>query len=178
MISIQNSSEIVCFSVLFSSCFFSVWMGEVNFYWFQILKPKTNLFTSVYYLLVTIFQTCLDRCIWWHILEWQYSSGSVFKTFPVLLITFAFDVFLCILNTFKTNFLLIWKRSFPHMNSTVLNPFYTTDLFWYQLKRSENLWFSGVFWGYQKRSMAWNGLNVLNLLDQPQPYQKSSDINF
>ena len=39
-----------------------------------------------------------------------------------------------------------------------LNLFNTTDLFWYPLKISENLWFSDVFRGYQKRSVAWNGL--------------------
>ena len=39
-----------------------------------------------------------------------------------------------------------------------LNSFHTTDLFWYPLKTSENIWFSDVFRGYQKRSEAWNGL--------------------
>ena len=38
------------------------------------------------------------------------------------------------------------------------NPFHATDLFWYPLKTSENLWFSDVFRGYQKRLVAWNGL--------------------
>ena len=33
-----------------------------------------------------------------------------------------------------------------------LNPFHATDLFWYPLKTSENLWFSDVFRGCQKRS--------------------------
>ena len=48
------------------------------------------------------------------------------------------------------------------------NPFYATDLFWYPLKTSENLWFS-VFRGYQKRAVAWNRLRdfilILVLLD-------------
>ena len=39
------------------------------------------------------------------------------------------------------------------------NPFHATDLFWYPLKTSENLWFSDVFRRYQKRSVAWNGLS-------------------
>ena len=39
-----------------------------------------------------------------------------------------------------------------------INPFHATDLFWYPLKTSENLWFSYVFRGYQKRSVAWNVL--------------------
>ena len=38
----------------------------------------------------------------------------------------------------------------------VINPFHATDLFWYPLKTSENLRFSDVFRGYQKRSVAWN----------------------
>ena len=40
----------------------------------------------------------------------------------------------------------------------IINPFHATDLFWYPLKTSENLCFSDVFRGYQKRSVAWNGL--------------------
>ena len=38
------------------------------------------------------------------------------------------------------------------------NPFHATDRFWYHLKKSENLRFFYVFWGYQKRSVAWNWL--------------------
>ena len=32
---------------------------------------------------------------------------------------------------------------------------------WYPLKASENLWFSDIFRGYQKRSVTWNGLNKI-----------------
>ena len=39
-----------------------------------------------------------------------------------------------------------------------INPLHTTDLFWYPLKTSENLWFSDVFRGYKERSVGWNGL--------------------
>ena len=39
-----------------------------------------------------------------------------------------------------------------------LKPFLATDLFWHPLKTPENLWFSDVFRGYQKRLMAGNGL--------------------
>ena len=35
------------------------------------------------------------------------------------------------------------------------------DLFLYSLKTSENLWFSDVFRGYRKRSVAWNELKKL-----------------
>ena len=44
--------------------------------------------------------------------------------------------------------------------ASFINPFYTADLLWYPLKTSENLWFSDVFRGYQKRSVAWNGLTT------------------
>ena len=52
----------------------------------------------------------------------------------------------------------------------IINPFHATDLFRYPLKTSENLWFSDVFGGYQKRPVAWNGLiaildKLLNLLN-------------
>ena len=39
-----------------------------------------------------------------------------------------------------------------------INPFHATGLFRKPLKTSENLWFSDVFRGYQKRPVAWNGL--------------------
>ena len=39
-----------------------------------------------------------------------------------------------------------------------VNPFHATDLFWYPLK-IENQRFSDVFRGYQKRSVALNGLS-------------------
>ena len=44
-----------------------------------------------------------------------------------------------------------------------INPFHATDLFWYPLKTSENLWLSDVFTGYQERSVAWNGLRNINI---------------
>ena len=40
----------------------------------------------------------------------------------------------------------------------IFNQFHATDLFWYLLKASENLWFSDVFRGYQNKSVVWNGL--------------------
>ena len=36
---------------------------------------------------------------------------------------------------------------------------HASDLFWYLLKTSENLWFSDFFRGFQKRSVAWHGLS-------------------
>ena len=45
----------------------------------------------------------------------------------------------------------------------LIKPFNATDLFWYPLKISENQRFSNVFWGYQKRSVAWNELEKLLL---------------
>ena len=43
------------------------------------------------------------------------------------------------------------------LESTFLTHF-VTDLFWYPLETLENQRFSDVFRGYQKRSVAWNGL--------------------
>ena len=48
--------------------------------------------------------------------------------------------------------------------TVTFNPFHAIDLFWYPLKTSENLWFSDVFRGYQKRSVAWNGLMIIKSL--------------
>ena len=49
----------------------------------------------------------------------------------------------------------------------LFNRFHATDLFWYPLKTSENLWFSAVFRGYQKRLVARNGLRCLIFLKSP-----------
>ena len=57
----------------------------------------------------------------------------------------------------------VFETSFINRNS-IFNPFHATDLFWYSLKTSENIWFSDVFREYQKRSVAWNGLVLLMYL--------------
>ena len=36
--------------------------------------------------------------------------------------------------------------------------FQTNVPFIYPLKTSESLWFSDIFWGYRKGTLAWNGL--------------------
>ena len=46
------------------------------------------------------------------------------------------------------------------MWAQIFNPFYVPGLFLYFLKTSKNFWFSGVFRGYRKRPVAWNGLIV------------------
>ena len=59
-----------------------------------------------------------------------------------------------------------WLSVFDHFEGLVLKglrtpiikPFHATDLFLYPLKISKNLWFSDVFKGYRKRSVACNGL--------------------
>ena len=58
--------------------------------------------------------------------------------------------------------LLTFRLKILFYSQNPFNPFHATDLFWYALKTSENLWFSDVFSGHQKRSVAWNGLNILN----------------
>ena len=44
----------------------------------------------------------------------------------------------------------------------LFNPFHATGLFLYPLKIWENLWFSDIFRGYRKRTVAWNGLSKKN----------------
>ena len=46
-----------------------------------------------------------------------------------------------------------------YQNNLSINPFHATGLFLFPLKTLENLWFSDVFRGYRKRTVAWNGLN-------------------
>ena len=62
--------------------------------------------------------------------------------------------------------ILIW--TYFHLPDKVLliwfSTFHATDLFWYSLKTSENFWFADVFRGYQKRSVAWNGLTRMIFL--------------
>ena len=48
---------------------------------------------------------------------------------------------------------IFWK----HLQNT-FNPFQANVPFLYPLKTSENLWFSEVFRGYRKGTLAWNGL--------------------
>ena len=54
-----------------------------------------------------------------------------------------------------------WKRK----TDCFINLFHAPHLFWYPLKTSENLWFSDVFMGYQKRSVAWNEFNNNNSIN-------------
>ena len=49
----------------------------------------------------------------------------------------------------------------PLHSRSIFNPFHATDLFWYPLKTSENERISDVFRRYQKRSVAWNELIIL-----------------
>ena len=50
------------------------------------------------------------------------------------------------------------RKASPRPLFNLFNPFRDTDLFWYALTTSENHRFSDVFRGYQKRTVAWNGL--------------------
>ena len=54
--------------------------------------------------------------------------------------------------------LLLFLEYFSEDHS--LNWFHAFDLFPYLLKTLENLWFSDVFRGYRKISVAWNGLII------------------
>ena len=73
----------------------------------------------------------------------------------------------------ESSILDVWKCfKYPFIQNSTLksryekyvNQFHATDFFWYALKTSEDPWFSDVFRGYQKRSVAWNGLMKLCLM--------------
>ena len=73
----------------------------------------------------------------------------------------------------ESSILNVWKCfKYPFtQNSTLksryekyVNQFHATDFFSYALKTSEDPWFSDAFRGYQKRSVAWNGLMKLCLI--------------
>ena len=66
--------------------------------------------------------------------------------------------FLCITN--RKQLLSRWNLLLllDVVNMSYINPFHSTDLFWYPPETSENFWFSDVFRGYQKRSVARNEL--------------------
>ena len=70
----------------------------------------------------------------------------------------------------ESSILDVWKCfKYPFIQNSTLksryekyvNQFHATDFFWYALKTSEDPWFSDVFRGYQKRSVAWNGLRII-----------------
>ena len=73
----------------------------------------------------------------------------------------------------------LFAQKFSRIYRTpAVNPFHATDLFWYPLKTSEYQRVSDVFWGYQKRSVAPNGLrNVDTNLQKNQPYLEYLQLN-
>ena len=58
----------------------------------------------------------------------------------------------------------------------LFDPFHATDLFWYPLKASENLRFSDVFKGYQKRSVVWNGLMAILCFGASQCFSQNVEL--
>ena len=56
----------------------------------------------------------------------------------------------------------ISESSYISESSISFNPIHVTDLFLYPLTTSENIWFSDIFRGHRKRSVAWNGLSSFN----------------
>ena len=73
----------------------------------------------------------------------------------------------------------LFAQKFSRIYRTpAVNPFHATDLFWYPLKTSEYQRVSDVFRGYQKRSVAPNGLtNVDTNLQKNQPYLEYLQLN-
>ena len=77
-----------------------------------------------------------------------------------------------LLHVFRTPFYR--NTSGWRLLNKLVNPFHATEPFWYTLKRSKNQRFSDVFKGYQKRSVARNGLKCF-LKDLRKLSQKSVD---
>ena len=69
----------------------------------------------------------------------------------IIAICFSMNVFQKIETYFTSN-----HHSKSHNGYSFFNPFHASDLVWYPLKTSENLWFSNVFRGHQEISgMKW-----------------------
>ena len=75
---------------------------------------------------------------------------------------------LLITSSFNRKFLLrgcVFLLLFQNIKPIFLKLFHVTGLFLYPLK-TENLWFSDVFRGYRKRSMAWTRLILFIYLSE------------
>ena len=140
---------------------YSSWIAAVFFF----LKATSRLwscsenFILIFRCLKTIFFFTLKGD--YFIFTWE------FREFKPGLSPLYINMSTCILWLVSLHLLiLIW--TYFHLPDKVLliwfSPFHATDLFWYSLKTSENLWFSDVFRGYQKRSVALNGLTRMIFL--------------
>ena len=76
----------------------------------------------------------------------------------------------------KSDSLSIWEYVISSGQHILYIPFHATDLFWYPLKTSENFWFFDVFRGYQKRSVAWNGICTKLIFSNVTPEQCAINV--
>ena len=67
--------------------------------------------------------------------------------------------YICIRKRLSYFTFLLIKSDSQYAGDFVINRFYTTAIFLYLVKTSENLSFSDVSRGYRKRSVVWNRLN-------------------
>ena len=132
---------------------------EVKIVIFNPLGDKPTKWSNLLCCCQRIVWLCLTILWAWRLKSWNNNDikncfSIIYKNYPRIFSE-------CLLLN-----LLWWKSSTPKiMHEALINPFHATDLFWYSLKTSEKQRFSDVFKGYQKRSVAWNGLMTLRLED-------------
>ena len=120
-----------------------LWHNITHIFW-SLYQPILTVSESYYYTISHIFQ----------------NSNRPTLTFHSVITKLILSENYCriILNIFL-EFTLINTKVF-RVTTNTFNPFHAADLFWYPLKASENQRFSDVFRGYQKRSVARNGLRI------------------
>ena len=121
-------------------------------------RKKWSYFLTLSFIMLTLYVPAPQN-------GQAHSNLSAFDHFAKLALKVLNSCILSISHSYRNSstdsYWFLWECSvILKLHSPFLKPFHTTDLFWYPLKTSENLWFSDVFRGYQKRSVAWNGLTV------------------
>ena len=140
---------------------YSSWIAAVFFFWKQQVGYD-------HVLKILFWFSGVSKPFFFFTLKGDYFIFTwEFREFKPGLSPLYINMSTCILWLVSLHLLiLIW--TYFHLPDKVLliwfSPFHATDLFWYSLKTSENLWFSDVFRGYQKRSVALNGLTRMIFL--------------
>ena len=118
-------------------------------------------FTIVY----TVKKVCNDSIIFRLVIAPQFRSSRLEMFFKISLFKNFAKVTgrqLWILRNFweQIFYKTILAAASVNEKKCSLDLFHATGLFLHPLKTSKNLWFSDVFRGYRKRSVAWNGLII------------------
>ena len=99
-----------------------------------------------------MFRTPLYSPLWYILKNKHIQNPTEYLRWSILLITLVTTAYL------DTRYIRNIRSFKTQVCQLLLNPFHATGFFLYLLKASENLWFSDVFRGYRKRTVAWNGL--------------------